>query len=410
MNFTVDQIKYTPFYIHEKKKTSRKLNGYHVYVSNAFKNFKDLGDEEKMELIRPALRGTILERLEESNVLQPDFDHVNGDPFLLAPFSPSDFKSDIKKVVNYHWHNLTPEMKSAWNSRATWLNSRPVTGEFNNIPHRILSTNGSTCTAVKEILRRDCETLRRKFAQCYKRSVKNPDGLYKKKEHIYADLTVFNKFYFYDSIPYAMFKALFGDKFKNMFMDSEQNGHGMFKKSEFRGDEDSSNKCISTFHIFSRERLKSIFLVEDVNLALHTSYEEVDEVQHSLCSLISMREVGARRSGDIMGYGWTESNEETLVVHFNSTDSTSVSDAEFELPFYNKRYIGRTENGTDQFKHEYICAPHRSKISTCGRYEWKSFEPAIIQINRNKLTLKLIASRACKVVGEIVFNKSLSSA
>ena len=74
MNFTVDQIKYTPFYIHEKKKTSRKLNGYHVYVSNAFKNFKDLGDEEKMELIRPALRGTILERLEESNVLQPDFD------------------------------------------------------------------------------------------------------------------------------------------------------------------------------------------------------------------------------------------------------------------------------------------------------------------------------------------------
>ena len=88
----------------KRKKKLCKLNGYHVYVSNAFSHYHTMDYNTKMPFIKPALLATILGQLEESSALPSCFDNVNDDHFSLAPFTAEDFRSDLKKAVNYHWN------------------------------------------------------------------------------------------------------------------------------------------------------------------------------------------------------------------------------------------------------------------------------------------------------------------
>ena len=107
-----------------KGKSLRKLNDYHIYVSNAFSHYHTMDNKTKMCFIKPVLRDTIMIQLEERGALPSCFDHANDDPFYLAPFTTEDFRSDLKKVVNYHWHKLSEEKMSARKSCAVALNSR----------------------------------------------------------------------------------------------------------------------------------------------------------------------------------------------------------------------------------------------------------------------------------------------
>ena len=124
INFTVDKIRSTSFSLHEKEKSLRKLNDYHIYVSNALSHYHTMDNNTKMCFIKPVLQDTIMIQLEERGALPSCFDHANDDPFYLAPFTTEDFRSDLKKVVNYRWHKLSEEKMSARKSCAVALNSR----------------------------------------------------------------------------------------------------------------------------------------------------------------------------------------------------------------------------------------------------------------------------------------------
>ena len=101
-------------HVYERGVKSRKLNGYHVYLRCAYNSWRDeLSNAQKMDLIRPALRNIVIRRLQGSGFIAEDF---NGDPFTIAPFTPDDFKGDMRTVVSYHWRNCSQEKKRHGNA------------------------------------------------------------------------------------------------------------------------------------------------------------------------------------------------------------------------------------------------------------------------------------------------------
>ena len=105
-----------------------------------------------MELMKPALRGLIIARLEDSGFLPNNFDQQNGDPFLIAPFSSFDLKGDLRVVVCYWWKLMDADMKEAWNRRAGRLNARPVSGKFQVLPLTLFDDFHSSDAVVRSVL------------------------------------------------------------------------------------------------------------------------------------------------------------------------------------------------------------------------------------------------------------------
>ena len=103
MNFTLDEIENEEFYLFEKESKSRKSSAYNVYMRCAFRTWNELPEVEKMKLMRPALRQTIISRLEKSGLLPDTFNKDQDDPYLLAPFNSSDLRADLRSVVSYYW-------------------------------------------------------------------------------------------------------------------------------------------------------------------------------------------------------------------------------------------------------------------------------------------------------------------
>ena len=94
MNFTLADIRLDVLHIYEKGRRTRKASGYHVYLRNAYRSWSDLSEEDKMSLIRPDMRRTLIEHLRTSGILGSDFFQNSDNPFNLAPFTSSDFKGN----------------------------------------------------------------------------------------------------------------------------------------------------------------------------------------------------------------------------------------------------------------------------------------------------------------------------
>ena len=118
MKFTLVDIRSDVLHIYEKGRRTRKASGYHVYLRNVYRSWSDLSEEDKMSLIRPALRRKLIERLRSSGILGSNFVENSDNPFHLAPFTSSDFKGDMHEVVSIHWNRFIEEMKKVWQERA----------------------------------------------------------------------------------------------------------------------------------------------------------------------------------------------------------------------------------------------------------------------------------------------------
>ena len=152
MNFTIDDINRTSMYVYEKGVKSRKLNCYHVYLRCAYNSWRDeLSNAQRMDLIRPALRDIVICRLQGSGFVGEDF---NGDPFSIAPFTPGDFKADMRTIVSYHWRNCSQDKKDAWKRRAECLNQRPQSGEFSSIPRTLVQNNQNADSVLRNVLKK----------------------------------------------------------------------------------------------------------------------------------------------------------------------------------------------------------------------------------------------------------------
>ena len=84
----------------------------------ACKRRDDNSESEKIDLIRPSLRGVIIDRLVANGLLPIDFDKQNCYPYLIAPFSSDDLHGDLRQVVGYYWRNAGEDIQEAWRNRA----------------------------------------------------------------------------------------------------------------------------------------------------------------------------------------------------------------------------------------------------------------------------------------------------
>ena len=112
-------------------------------------------EDQKMQLIKLALRGKVMNRLEEANLLPPEFDPITNNLFDIAPYSSSDFKGDMMLVVAYHWENLPQVTREAWQRRSRRLNDRPLCGQFQNSLPTLYMGSESSEELHWLILRRD---------------------------------------------------------------------------------------------------------------------------------------------------------------------------------------------------------------------------------------------------------------
>ena len=80
-----------------------------------------------------------------------------------------------------------------------------------------------------------------------------------------------------------------------------------------------------------------------------------------------------------------------ICPNFDNMDTDQVS---FYYPVLEQNVI-ITSDGSIVKEHNYVYCFSNRNISMCGNYEITYFCPAIIQINKKKMTLKVIASRFC---------------
>ena len=393
MNFTLEEINSDVLRIYEKGKRTRKASGYHVYLRNAYQSWSDLSEEIKMSLIRPALRMTLIERLRTSGILGIDFDENIDNPFDLAPFTSSDFKGDMREVVSFHWNRSSSERKEAWRQRAQRIKEAfPPIGEFVTLPSTLFCNGENSDTVLQRFLVKDYTQARLQFERKYKK-YKNAKTIYNKIEHLYLDIKINHKFYFYEHLPCSVMESLFGRTYEK------------FKRNERVSDE--QNKKSATFHIFSQQRTAEILSISDLNFGEHKSYNRIEIISY-LCpyAIITPVAAGARR-GNIKCYVWEQYGEhqnQILILHFNNFDDTGLLQVSFNYPKLKKSVV--MCDGKEKTTYKYIFTNCQS---LCSQYEIVSICPVVFQVNIEKLTLKLIASRACKEAGVEAFNKTLSS-
>ena len=384
MDFDIDSINNDAFYLYEKASRSRKSSGYHVFMRCTFRAWKSgfYTEDQKMQLIKLALRGKVMNRLEEANLLPPEFDPITNNLFDIAPYSSSDFKGDMMLVVAYHWENLPQVTREAWQRRARRLNDRPLCGQFQNSLPTLYMGSESSEELHWLILRRDFNAFKYRMEKKINK-LRNPKGLHDKVEKVVMKQEVGDKYYFCEQIPYTVMRALFGAKLQK-FSDGE------------RMDNNGNSGAVKSFHITTRERMMQLFCCQDMQCAQIWTYNEV-EVEHNLCSYGVFEWVDSRQQTTF--FGWRKDRRNRLVVRYNNYDNTSISEGVFIMP------VWFSDNNTKKYVFE-------NDLSVCGRFWLKHFYPIMISFNMNNLMLKIIASRACETIRPDhpnVFNKSYCS-
>jgi hypothetical protein len=175
-----------------------------------------------------------------------------------------------------------------------------------------------------------------------------------------------------------------------------------------------SSSRIKTYHVFSMQRSKVILTATDVDLSQHVTYN-IEEVVHNLCSYAIIVKCNDT-SNRIKCYGIRE-HYNYLVFSFNNYDGLEQSEVRFRRPELAKTVLNTDVDGNaTKYKYNYPFPdgpdflPHRADgFSLCRNYKMKYFCPVVFQLNNTKMTLKVIASRACITVGANAWNVNYSS-
>ena len=109
-----------------------------------------------------------------------------------------------------------------------------------------------------------------------------------------------------------------------------------------------------------------------------------------------------------MCYGWSEGQNNTISCVFNSHDSTQQLEACFYAPVLHKLIL---ESDIDENlpKWEYVYKFSHGATSLCEENELNYFCPVVLQLNKPKMNLKLIASCCSINVVTNTIESSISS-
>ena len=187
-----------------------------MYHRNACRRWSDLNEEDKMS--RPALQSTLIECLRTSGILGSDFDEINHNPFNLDTFTSSNFKGGMREVVGFHWNRSNHERYKAWQDRAERIREAfPPTGKFTILPTTLFQSGENSDLVLERFLTKYYVQTRLQFERKYKK-YGNAKTIYNKIEHLYLDIKINNKFYFYEHLPYSVMDSLRLAKFLRNFI------------------------------------------------------------------------------------------------------------------------------------------------------------------------------------------------
>ena len=241
------------------------------------------------------------------------------------------------------------------------------------------------------MLIKDSGSIRQQFDKCFKK-FEQPTSTYNKRENMYLVVPVNNKFYFNGPLSSIVMDALFGKELEK------------FTENE-KVSKDRKGK-VATYHIFAKDRVKEILSVSDVDLSQYTSYN-LEEVNHSLCSYATIVPVGHSTPTSLNCYGIEHDN---FQVHFiaNNYDNSHLIHVYFMKPLLHKQVLTRDCDGNPK-KVTYKYIFENNALSVCENYKIRYFCPVVLQINKDKMTLKLVASRCSINDGKTIINTQYSS-
>ena len=167
------------------------------------------------------------------------------------------------------------------------------------------------------------------------------------------------------------------------------------------------NKNTFTYHVFTAERTKAILSVSDVDLSQYRSYKLL-EVKHILCSYATVKSTQDQSNTSMNCYGIDNVRGKIRFITNNQDDSATIKIL-FYPPILEEWIESRDETG-HALKVTHVYRYLNQGISACGNFRMTYFCPVIFQLNKEKLTLKLIASRCCRESNTNIINKTYSSA
>ena len=106
----------------EKSHSSRNRKAYHVFLSQYFSDFQNLGSQAKNELI-----------IEREGYPEDDFS-VNDQDSTDTPLYQRFGTGPIIRLAARAWKGLSDIVRSGWTQRADYLNSLPIPGRFTSVP------------------------------------------------------------------------------------------------------------------------------------------------------------------------------------------------------------------------------------------------------------------------------------
>ena len=204
MNTSIHQINNKRFKWFELEKETCNLNGFTFYVIHAYKTYPGLSEQQKMELICPAMEWNVRERLQGMNIDIQDEDLYDGLCLL-------DFRHELQRIVVYHWNKGAEEWKESWRARAAQLNLRPLVGQFLVLPVNLGLVGSTNVEIIRKSLVVDTRALKTHIEKIMSK-LRNPPSVRSMKIRTPLSVCIGEMKHIRYLIPTLLCTSLFGER------------------------------------------------------------------------------------------------------------------------------------------------------------------------------------------------------
>ena len=222
----------------ERYSRNRNKNGYNVYVGLYFKDFNELNEDKKMELLCEASIHSYVE-----------YEASDNDSVISRPEAST---IDIIKLAARRWNQMENAMKMGWKERAQNINQLPIIGAFDAIPSVLYDGMNKHILASLTI---DYDRFNTIIRNAIKKKSRVSDSIKIKrfgKEFVILGSQIFRSFH----LNHLLLLTFFGLNFS--LLSNDEIVH--------------RTKRTTLIHIASRKRIVEIFSKNDV-----CPFESVDE-------------------------------------------------------------------------------------------------------------------------------------
>ena len=346
MDWNMTTIDTKEFTFYEEENDSRNLTGYHVFCVNAAREYQSLSDIDKITHILSVSHFEVSEFDSDSNSLPNGYDSC-------------DFP--VLRTIISLWVRLDSSIKYAWAERAKRLNSRPVTGQFEELPSELANLDlPEVQSMLREFLCTDLSPLVKSVLRAIRN--KNQRDLYKKAVKLPYAIQVEQQVWHTGTVSGLLLHALFGDNLDKFAFDELI----------------STNGDPFIFHVASMIRMKDIFSIDDTCMSTLVD-REFNHTHHLTSYGILENDKGMC----VKAYACGESDT-TIDFMFNDTRTTTKI-IQFERPLLQK--------DTDS---PYNILGYIWDIFPVDGYILVHFSPAAVYVSfKNSTNFKLQAANVC---------------